>query len=131
MTLAQILLVPKKDLNVAVGPLMSVPSTGTKAPITTGSVTGFLATSKGPSATAADASLQASLTYVGGNSDGEGGTYAAGTWLFQLDAAALTPNLLSTHFAGARPYLIVERTNDLRVAIPLTYASEEQAVVDP
>lgn len=120
-TSGEIKLAPLTDLNIVVGPLKSVPSTGTKAAITTGTVTGFLATSKSSSATAADAALQATLTYVGGNSDGEGGTYEAGMWLFQLDASVLTANLLSTNFAATTPYLIVTRSNDLRWAFPLVY----------
>jgi hypothetical protein len=117
-----IYLVPLNDLNVAVESIMSVPSTGTKAAVTSGSVTGFLATSSSADATTADATLSAAMTYIGGNSDGEGGTYPVGTWLFQLDAAVLTKALLSTLFAGlGKAYLIVKRDNAIRVVVELTY----------
>lgn len=131
MSTAEIVLAPLNDFDVVVGPLTSVPSTGTKAAITTGSVTGFLATSDDPTATAADAALSASLSYVGTNSDGEGKTYPAGSWLFQLDATVLTADLLSTHFAAARPWLIVKRDNDFRQAFPVTYVRARRGIVDP
>jgi hypothetical protein len=127
---AEIKLAPLTDFSVVVGPLKSVPSTGTKAAITTDTVTGFLATSKSSSATAADATLSASCTYVGGNSDGEGGTYEAGMWLFQLDASVLTVNLLSTHFAATPPYLIISRSNDLRWAFPVVYRDALVGIVE-
>jgi hypothetical protein len=117
-----ILLVPLNDLNVSVRGFKTVPSTGTKAAITTGTVTGFLATTPASDATAADPTLEASLSYIGTNSDGESGTYPAGTWLFQLDAAALTKSLLETHFAPlGKAYLIIKRDNAVRGVVVLDY----------
>jgi hypothetical protein len=121
---------PKNDINIVVGPLMSVSSLGAKAPITSGTVTGFFATSKATSAIAADPSLQANLSYIGAQSDGEGGTYDEGSWLFQLNASDAVAALLATYFSNARPFLIVTRTDDLRVVIPCEYVESLIATVD-
>lgn len=107
-------------------------TTGTYEAVTTGTVTGFLATSDAADATTADASWQVTGTYVGGNDDGNGGTYDAGTWLFHIDAAALTAALLATHFATATPWFIVTRANAMRRTMRLRYVSRTlEAAVEP
>lgn len=120
---------PLNDVNISVL-LINVPSSGTKTPITSPPVTGFLATSNAPDATAADPTLQADLTHVGGNDDGDGGTYDLGTWMFQLNATAMTIELLDSLFKSTRPWLIVQKTGDRRNAIPLRYARVQQATLE-
>jgi hypothetical protein len=90
--------------------------TGVITPVTTGTVTGFLATSNLPTAGSADASLSVSGVYIGGANG-----YEAGTWLFAIDAAVLTPALLDTHFASATPYFIVGRVSGVRRYEKLAY----------
>lgn len=123
-------LAPLQDLVRWVGPVYESVS-GTLTPVTTGTVTGFLATTNTSSATAADASLSATLTHVGGNADGLGGTHAQGTWEFVLDASALTLALLNTHFAATGvAYLIVKRDNAFRVWERLEYVTSLQAEIE-
>lgn len=120
-------IIPLNDLEVKVGPLKNIPSTGTPTAITTGTVTGFLATSKAADATAADAALSATLTHIGGNDDGNGGTYDQGTWLFLLNAAVLTKALLETHFLTNTPWFIVQRSDDVRVVKECVYRESREA----
>ena len=123
---------PLKPINVVAGPYYSVPTTGTRAAITTGTFTGFLATTDAPDATTADATLSADLTYVGTNSDGLGGTYPAGSWLFQLAASAVTKALCETHFAPlGKAYLIINRSGVTRDVIVLTYKRSSYATITP
>lgn len=115
-------LTPLNDFNRLVL-IEEVNSSGVVVPVTSGTVTGFLATTNASGATAADATLSASLTYVGGAND-----IAAGTWLFQLDAAALTLALLDTHFASsAVAYLIVKKDNSVRRWERLEYSNQMAA----
>lgn len=124
---AEIILSPDDDFNVVVGPLKTVLANGAKTPVVDGIVSGFLATSKTASSSA-DALLEAPLSYVGGNSDGDGGTYEVGMWLFQLDASVLTRSRLSDLFAATRPWLIVSRSGDIRRGYAVTYYD---AIVGP
>lgn len=87
------------------------------APITSGSVTAFLSTSKEPSATAADAALSVTATYSG----------AGGVWNVTIDAAVLTLALLNTHFANATPYLIVQLVGAVRVWQKCKYSTSRKA----
>jgi hypothetical protein len=121
--MAEFDLVPLNDFTVHVPIHYNHATTGTKTPLTTGTVTGFISTSKTSSATAADATLEASLVYVGGNpiETGSSVNHAAGTWQFQLDAAVLTLALLEQHFANATPYLIVKSDNNIRRWKALNY----------
>lgn len=102
---------------------------GTITPITAGTVVGFLATSYDPAATAADVTLQANLTYIGGNSDGLGGTHELDAWQFTLDAAVMTIALLDSLFLTTQPYLIVQKTSDRRVYVPLKYSRSQPAAL--
>lgn len=86
--------------------------------LTTGTVTAFLATSDLPTAAAADATLVATCTHV-----------ANGKWLIHFDGAALTASLLNTHFAAATPYMIVQVSGDIRVAVTLEYQAARPASV--
>lgn len=99
-------------------------STGAEEPITTGSPTGFLATSKEPDATTAHASLSANGVYIGATAG-----YEAGDWMFQLDAAVLTKALLETYFLTGVPYFIVNLASDVRVYEQLDYAASRAAIV--
>lgn len=95
--------------------------TGLKAPVATGTVTGFLATSKASDAAAYTGAWSVNGVYVGGNNKGDGGTYDLGTWMFQIDAAVLTLALCEAAFGTAgvspgRPYFIAQKTSDVRVA---------------
>lgn len=98
-------------------------STGTKAPVTTGTVTGFLATSFDPEATTAHASLSVSGVYIGGQLKvtGETATYAAGTWLFHIDASVLTVALLDGLFLTTTPYFHVSKVDSNRLVFSLDY----------
>lgn len=90
--------------------------TGVITPATTGSVTGFLATSNDPTATTAHANFSVAGVYIGGANG-----FAAGTWLFAIDAAALTAALLDQYFATAVPYFIVSRVGAIRRYEKLAY----------
>lgn len=115
---------PLNDLNRYVL-IEEVNSSGVVVPVTSGTVTGFLATTNASGATAADATLSASLTYVGGSNDIE-----AGTWLFQLDAAVLTLALLNTHFGSTGvAYLIVKKDNSVRRWERLEYVTSLPAEI--
>lgn len=92
------------------------PATGLIGPVTSGTVTGFIAADNSPTATEADASLTMSGTYIGGAN-----SFAAGTWLFNFDAAILTPTLLNSLFSTATPYFIVQRASGVRRYVALTY----------
>jgi hypothetical protein len=94
------------------------PATGEVGPLLAGTVTGFLATSNGATATAADPSLSVSAVHTGD-----------GIWLVSFDAAALTPTLLDGLFASTPPYLIVQQPGGIRVAAPVTYAASRPATV--
>lgn len=117
---------PLNDLNIVVGPIKSIVD-GTPTPVTDGTVIGFLAKSKAPGATTADAALQKSLTHIGGEDDGEGGTYDDGTWLYQVNAADLTQELLEEHFLTNTPWFIAQRTDDVRVAKKCVYRESREA----
>lgn len=114
-------LAPLNDLNRHVL-IEEVNSSGVVVPVTAGTITGYLATTK-TATSAADATLSASLSYIGGAND-----IKEGTWLFQLDAAVLTKTLLDTHFGTSGvAYLIVERANGVKRYQPLEYITSMQA----
>lgn len=105
---------PSNDLAVTVT-LQEIDSlTGVKNPLTTGTVTAFIATSNSPTATAADPSLSVSATHLNN---------PAGKWLIFFDASVLTPALLSSLFSAATPYLIVEQTNGVRAYVEMSYVA--------
>lgn len=87
-------------------------TTGTASAITSGSVTAFLATSSGPTATAADSTLSVACVYA-----------TSGKWIASFDAATLTAALLSTLFAAVTPYLIISKASDVRLAVQLAYSA--------
>lgn len=95
-------------------------SSGVNVPVTSGTITAFLATSKGSNATAADATLSGSMTYIGGANG-----IVEGTWQFQLDASVLTRTLLNTHFgASLVAYLHFSKANSFRRFVPVEYRDE-------
>lgn len=93
-------------------------STGVETALTTGTVTAFLATGYGPTATAADPALSVSATHLG-----------KGVWLIAFDAAVLTTALLDPLFGSTPAYLIVQQPGGLRVYTPVTYATTRPALV--
>ena len=119
MTTPQKPLIANHDFNRYVF-IEYVASTGVVTPLTSATVTGFFATTNGPNATTADANLSASLTHVGGANG-----IASGTWLWQLDAATLTDELLDPLFAGQGfAYFIVTSTNNIRRYEKVPYFSQ-------
>jgi hypothetical protein len=124
-----IYLVPLNDFTIHCPIHYNHATTGTKTPLTTGTVTGMICTSNSSSATEADAALTASLVYVGGNIIATGSpiTHPIGTWQFQLDAAALTLSLLDGLFATTTPYLIVKSDNNIRRWKALVYVPNLEA----
>jgi hypothetical protein len=100
--------------------IMDVDSTGTEVPVTTGTVSAFLATSNVPSATAADPSLSVSAVYTG----------AGGVWLATFDKSVMTEATLGTAFpTGTTPYLIVETTGGIRVYVKCKYKASRPATI--
>lgn len=100
------------------------PTTGVVTAVTTGTVTGFLATSKLPTATAYDPTWSVSGVYIGGANG-----FTAGTWQFEIDAAVLTTALCDAAFTTGTPYFIVSRVNAVRVYEQLRYLQSAPAVI--
>lgn len=94
------------------------PTTGAVEPLTSGTVTAFLATSNAATATAADAALSMSPVHLGD-----------GLWLIFLDGAVLTTTLLDPLFGSTPPYLIIQQPGGIRVYAPVTYATTRPALV--
>lgn len=94
------------------------PATGAVTPLTAGTVTAFLTTSNGPTATAADAALSMTPVHLGD-----------GVWLIFFDAAVLTTTLLDPLFGSTPPFLIVQQPGGIRVYAPVTYATTRPALV--
>ena len=108
---------PLNDLNLKVH-LDEIDATGALVPVTSGTVTAFLATSKDSTAVAADPSLSVAAVYL-----------SAGDWLVTFDAAILTSALLAAKFASATPYCVVAAPGRVRVYIPLVYGDARLATV--
>jgi hypothetical protein len=114
--MADNILAPLNDFVWTAKVVLRSATTGAEEAVTTGTVTGFLATTNTSSATTAEATWSVSGVYIGGANG-----FDAGTWMFQLDAAVLTAALLATHFTTATPYFIVTRTNGVRQWYRLRY----------
>lgn len=111
---------PLNDLTLLVTLKTVTLSTGAITPVTSGTVAGFLAISNTPTATVADATLNATCTYTGAN----------GKWTIAWDGAVLTAALMNSLFAAVAPYAIVTlNTSDIRVYVPLTYTASRAATV--
>lgn len=116
MAASPITLYPLNDF-FAKARLRSVnPATGVETPLTSGTVTAFLATSSGPTATAADPALSMSPVHL-----------VDGVWLIFFDAAVLTTALLDPLFGTSAPYLIVQQPGGVRVYTPVTYTTARPA----
>jgi hypothetical protein len=117
-----IALYPLNDLSVSV-PIANVNASGVAVPVTVATITAFLATSNDPAATAADPTFVVTPVYTGTTVPVPGGT--AGVWLVQFDAAANfgNPALIDSLFRATPPWLIVQTTGGIRIAIPLSYTS--------
>lgn len=122
---------PLNDLSVPMGPFETVSSLGAKAPITAGTISGFIATTATPDAVTAHANfVVANLSYVGGQANPNGGTYALGTWLFQLDASLLTDALCEQYFAATgEAFIHAISANNIRVVVRLEYQRTRFAVM--
>jgi hypothetical protein len=109
---------PLNDLSVLVT-LKEVAPNGQTINATDGEVTAFVATSKLPTATAADPALVGTVTYTGNG----------GRWLARVEAAA--PEVLEPLFGGGTvPYLIIQRTGSTRVFVELEYETSKAALND-
>ena len=113
---------PNNPFAVQVGLQDLDPATGTRVPVTAGTVTGFLSTSNAPEATAADPSLSVSATYIGTVAN-------VGMWLVTIASAVLTTALLDPLFLETPPVLIVQKTNGVRAWAPVVYSRTRAAVV--
>lgn len=91
---------------------------GKLIPLTTGTVSAFLATSNSPTATAADPTLTVVCTHVG-----------SGKWISSWNADVLTPTLLETLFAAATPYAICVAAGDVRKYAECEYVPAAAAEV--
>lgn len=118
MTTHPITLYPLNDFSVKVKLREINPTTGVVSPLTTGTVTAFLATSDAPTAGAADPALEMTPTHLGG-----------GVWLIFFDATVLTAALLATHFAATPPVLVVVQPGGIRTANAISYAAARPALV--
>ena len=105
---------------------------GTRTPLTAGVVSGFLATSDDPEATAAHASLVAACTHVGGQPTETGGDeeHPDGTWEIKFDPTTHTVARLDPLFdeTGNDPHLIIQTPYD-RVTEKLRYQRSLRAEV--
>lgn len=111
-------LYPLNDLVLEVKLTKVNTTTGATEPLTTGTVTAFIANANTPTATAADPTLTGTCTHVG-----------SGRWIIEFDAAILTAALLASLFASATPYCIVQVTNGTRTYIELVYAASRAATI--
>jgi len=99
------------------------PTTFAKTPVTTGTVTAFLAQTK--DGDAADPSLSVSASHVGVASP-SADEYPEGTWGIEIDATVLTSALLEPLFGAAnsnKAYLVVQKAGAVRRYEQLTYAT--------
>lgn len=100
--------------------ILDVDATGTEIPVTTGTVTAFLATDNAPTATAADATLSVGAVYTG----------AGGVWLATFDKTVMLSTLLDSKFpTGVTPYLIVENATGIRVYVKCKYKPARPATL--
>jgi hypothetical protein len=116
--MATIPIYPYNDLIVS-ATIMDISSAGVETPVTSGTVTAFLATSHASDATTADATLSVSAVYTG----------AGGVWIATIDATALTLALLDSLFASATPYLIFQKSGAVRAYAKCRYVSSRPATV--
>lgn len=93
-------------------------TTGAKTPLTSGSVTAFLATTNTPTATSADPSLSVSCVHVG-----------SGKWLVFFDASLLTASLMDSLFGSTPPFLIVQYPDGVRAYIELEYQASRPGTI--
>lgn len=123
------IITPDNDMSIRVGPIYSNPPTGTRAPVTSGTVTFFLAATA-IAAVAADGTLQGNATYIGGNDDGNGGTHPVGSWLCQLDASVMVRTLLETLFGtNDEAFLICQKANDINCVTRCEYQAYRSTVI--
>jgi hypothetical protein len=93
-------------------------ATGIVAPLITGTVTAFLATSNLPTATAADPTLSVTASNLG-----------LGAWLIFFDATILLPSLLDGLFAATPPYCIIVYPSGIRAVVACAYQASRAADV--
>lgn len=120
---------PDNDMSIRVGPIYSVPSTGTRAAVTSGTITFFLAATK-TATVAAHVSLAGTATYIGGNDDGNGSTHPIGSWLCQLDGSVMVRATLDTYFgANAEAFLICVKASDITCVTRCEYEQSRDTVI--
>lgn len=98
------------------------PTTFEAVPVTSATITAFIATSNDPAAIAADPSLSVSAVHVGVTTPTPT-QYPLGTWGVTIDATVLTVTLLDNLFGtpSVTPYLIVVRAGGVRAYQKLKY----------
>lgn len=110
-----IYLTPLRDLTLEVAPKHTNPTTGAREPITSGTLTAFLATSNAPSATQVG-SLTTEGVHVG-----------SGRWIVSFNAAMLTEVALSS--LTSTPFCILQMTDEFRDYVTLTYRASAPATI--
>lgn len=121
---------PLNDLSVAIGPFETVSTLTVKTPVTSG-VTGFLAVAE-TDAVAADPTLTGTVTYIGGQPRPSplSGSWPAGWFLYQQDAAVLTDALCELKFAArGEAFIVALSTNNIRIVVRLEYQRSRMAVM--
>lgn len=94
-----------------------------KEPLTGATITGFLATTSGPTAVAAEETLLATVTEIDAAN-------SPGWYRVSIDASVLTYSLMNTHFASpAECHLILVQSNGFRRYIELEYQAQLAATV--
>lgn len=106
----------KNDCNFTVD-LTYIDVNGNEVPFTTGTVTGFIATTSLPTATAADPTLSVTCTHIG-----------EGRWLVAFPAFNST--LLDPLFGTTTPWFIVTDSVNIRVAFEGEYNKTREGVVE-
>lgn len=114
------ILYPGNDLSFSVTLTEIDPVTGAETNLTSGTVTGFLATSNTSSATAADPSFTLTCNYSGTGGDWTITSFAGSS----VKAAALV-----AAFSSATPYAIIEKASGIRVYIELEFAPSRAALI--
>ena len=97
-------------------------TTGVVGPVTSGTITGFLSKSNSSTATAIDPTLSVSGVYVGGANG-----YDAGTWMFIIDATAITSDLIGT---SGTIFFIVQKAGAVRVYRKLKVVDARPAEIE-
>lgn len=124
-------LYPDNDFNQKALLRQVNPLTGDDEPLTTGTLVGFISEGHESDDVAAESSWQVNGTYVGNEDDEDGNS--CGAWIFNVDGANLTLDLLESHFGADgtgtrnRAFFVVKKEGDVRVYKQLRYFSSRRA----